>query len=71
MTDCTCPVCKKHIGYSYLSRKFWNVVSDSFNGSYFDTDCPYCGHSISIEVTSIPEFGIIPSLQPSRPKTKS
>jgi hypothetical protein len=65
-----CPACKKNIGYSYLSRKFWIAVTDHFNGSYFNTECPYCTHSISIEVTSIPEFGVIPDLQPAGAKTK-
>ncbi len=70
MTICACPNCKQKIDRSELSRVFWEIVSD-LQGDTFDIECPFCAHSISIVVTSIPEFSIIPSLQPAAPEKKS
>ncbi len=59
MTDCTCPNCKQKIDRSELSRVFWEIVSD-LQGDTFDIECPFCTHTIFIEVQSIPVFNVIP-----------
>ncbi len=62
MTNLECPHCKSTIKFSYVSRIFWEMVSD-FDGISFEAECPTCDLIFVAEVIPSPDFKLHTLLQ--------
>jgi hypothetical protein len=50
-----CPFCYQDVD-TEISKYFWRMLPSLQGGSYFDFICPYCEHTIEIEVIANPDF---------------